>query len=129
MMLRIRQFARACSGRCPLCGRRWPRHGLVVLAPQCPTCQVRLDRGESDFFLGAYTINLFATLMITVLLVIAAIASRLPLGVWMTGIVAVLASAFAAGFYPISKLLWLAIDVQFRNPIERDFDPDQDSGW
>ena len=121
MNTRARHFARALRLRCPLCGTRWPRIGLVLLARQCPTCDLDLERHEHDYFLGAYTLNLFATLLVTVAIVFANVFwSRYPTPLrYGASIVAI--AAFALWFYPCSKLLWLAVDVQFRTPEEKDF--------
>lgn len=120
---RARQLARALAGRCPLCGARWPRRGHR-LAPQCPTCQVRLARNEHDAFLGAYTLNLFATLLTAVLVAVANVRwNHLPAlpRVLASGVVI---AGVAWVFHPWSKLLWLFLDAQFRPPVERDFEDD-----
>ena len=48
---------RALRLRCPNCGsgdlfRRW-----VHMKEACPGCGLLLDRGERDYFIGAYTLN------------------------------------------------------------------------
>jgi uncharacterized protein (DUF983 family) len=119
---RLRQLGRALAMRCPLCGARWPRRAWLMLAKTCPTCQVSLARNEHDAFLGAYTLNLFATLMVAVLVTMANVRWQ---GAPLTARVALSALAiggFALAFYPLSQLLWLCIDAQFRPPVERDFD-------
>jgi hypothetical protein len=107
-----------------LCGKPWPwpRHAPWRPATQCPNCHLYLERREHDSFLGSYTINLMATLLFTVALAVAnAALPRVPAwlrdGVMFAGIV-----LFAVAFHPISKLLWLAVDMNFRPPLERDFD-------
>lgn len=125
--LRARQFARAVLGRCPLCGTPWRRVGWVGLVSQCGTCHVHLERHEMDSFLGAYTLNLFATLMVSVLVTIANVLWLDAPAPWRYGLGFVAIVGFAIGFYPISKLLWLAFDVQFRPPAERDFEDPEDA--
>lgn len=126
MSHRLRWFLRASRLRCPLCGRPWPRRGRLVLAPRCPTCDLHLERRELDFFLGGYTVSLFATLIFVVLL--AAAHARWPVlrpplrDLLLIGAI----TGFAVWFYPLGKLLWLAVDLQFRPPLERDFDADVD---
>ena len=122
MIRRARQVVRALRQRCPLCGAAWPRTGVTGLGPQCRRCQVYFERHENDSFLGAYTINLFATLLVTVLVVVANARWHDVPAAWRYGVSAVTIVAFAFGFYRRSKLLWLAVDVQFRRPEERDFD-------
>jgi hypothetical protein len=109
-----------------LWGKPWPRRGHLVLAARCPTCDLHLERRELDFFLGAYTLSLFATLILVVGL--AAANARWPVvRPPLRDLLLVIAvSAFAVGFYPFGKLLWLAVDLQFRPPLERDFDDEVD---
>lgn len=121
-MRRARQFLRPLVLRCPLCGKPWPRVGRLTLAPQCPVCQVYLERHEHDFFLGSYTINLFGTLVVAALAAFA-IGRWIPWPIMLRyAASAVVIVAFALWFYPRSKLLWLAVDALFRPPEEKDFD-------
>lgn len=112
----VRHLARGATLRCPNCGsgglfRRW-----VVMEPSCPGCHLKLDRGEADYFLGAYTINFVAA---ELLIVIGA-----GLGIWwmwpdvswdwiMWGLI-LLMIPIPILFYPFAKTLWLAIDLTFR---------------
>ena len=114
--------------RCPLCGLPWPRRGRTGLAPQCARCDLFLERRENDFFLGSYTLNLFATLFVAVMIALAiAFAPQVPAavryGVGLAGI-----AAFAVWFYPVSKMLWLVVDLQFRPAIEKDFSKEPSDG-
>jgi uncharacterized protein (DUF983 family) len=122
MIRRARQFVRAVRLRCPLCGTRWPRPGAIRFVRQCPVCDLDLERHEHDFFLGAYTLNLFATLLVTVAIVFANVFwSGVPMPLrYGASLLAI--AGFAFWFYPCSKLLWLAVDLQFRNAEEKDFD-------
>ena len=122
MIRRARQVIRALRQRCPLCGEPWLRTGVAGLGPQCRRCQVYLERHENDSFLGAYTINLFATLLVTVLVVVANARWHDVPGLWRYAVSVPAIAAFAFWFYRRSKLLWLAVDVQLRRPEERDFD-------
>lgn len=119
---RARWFLRAIRSRCPLCGRAWPRPAAWRLAAQCPHCDLFLERREHDSFLGGYTIHLMTTLLFTVAVVVVnAGLPRVP-GAVRDGVMFLAIAAFAVAFHPISKLLWLAVDMQFRPPHERDFD-------
>lgn len=118
---RLRQLSRALRLRCSLCGTPWPRQGWFRFAPQCPVCQLQLERNESDFFLGSYTMNLFSTLMFAVLLTALNVRwQHLPGPIRLGGSMLAIA-LFALVFYPISKMLWLVADLQFRPPVEKDF--------
>ena len=82
----------------------------------CPRCHLKLDRGEADYFLGAYTINFVAA---EILIVVGA-----GLGIWwmwpdvawdgiLWGLI-LLMIPVPILFYPFAKTLWLAIDLTFR---------------
>ena len=122
-MLRIaRWYLRALILKCPLCGHLWPRRRWVELAPQCPHCDLYLERRENDFFLGAYTVSLLATLTLAMIgSWTIARAMHAPSWVHETILIALIV-IFALGFYPFGKLLWLATDLLVRPPLEKDFD-------
>jgi len=56
----LRLLGRALLLRCPNCGARHIFTGFFDLKKRCPNCGMLLERGESDYFLGAYTVNLIA---------------------------------------------------------------------
>jgi uncharacterized protein (DUF983 family) len=102
--------------RCPHCGNRGILDGWFKLEHRCPTCGLVLDRGESDYFLGAYLVNLVAVeLILTAIMVIIGVATA-PDVPWTFlmwgGIVFALVAAIAC--YPLTKVLWLAFDVMLR---------------
>jgi len=112
---------RAGTLRCPRCGRALPRRRLIDLAAYCPACRLKLDRGEPDYFLGAYSINLMFALVAAAGLAVAAVTFRLPS--WSVyGVGLPMVAALAIGFHPVSRLLWLAFDLQFRPATDRDFE-------
>lgn len=89
----------------------------------CPTCGQVLERGESsDFWIGAYTINLVVAE--TMAIVIAAVLwltlwPRLSFNV-LWGASMLLAVVMPIVFYPFSRDLWLAWDLYFRPHEEGD---------
>src|ERR1051325_6583790 len=58
---------RALLLHCPNCGARHIFTGFFDLKERCPNCGMMLGRGESDYFLGAYTVNLIAVEMLLAL--------------------------------------------------------------
>lgn len=92
--------------------------------PACPTCGIRLDRGEADFFIGAYTLNLIAAELLVVfggLLVLGLTWPDVPWNLLTYGLAALMVGAPVA-LYPVSRQLWLATDLIFRPPEASDFE-------
>lgn len=115
-----RMVARALVRRCPRCGagrlfRRWFR-----MVERCPRCRLRFDRrAEEGSFLGAYVLNLgltegaLAAVLFGFIVVRAngdGDASLWPVFV-LGGLVAVV---LPLAFYPVSRTLWVAIDLVTR---------------
>ena len=108
--------------RCPHCGSRGIFQSWSKLAARCPQCRLVLDRGESDYFLGAYLVNLVAVeLVVTAVLVSVGLATRpdVPWTALMWGGVA-LALVAAIACYPVTKSIWLAFDVILRPVTEEE---------
>lgn len=107
---------RALVRRCPWCGGRGVFDGWFHTKPVCPHCGLRFDRGEGDFFYGAYMFNLIAAELIFVALLIVVVVATWPNTPWTaltwgSIVVAVVAPIFT---YPIAKQVWLAFDLAFR---------------
>ena len=112
----LRIVWRGARLRCPNCGGGGILDGWFKLKHRCPTCGLVLDRGESDYFLGAYTVNLVAVeLLVTGVLVAVGLATA-PDVPWtlLTWGGAALAVVVAIACYPLTKVLWLAFDVILR---------------
>lgn len=82
----------------------------------CPGCQLILDRGEEDYFLGGYTVNFVVAELLIVLGGALSIVLTWPdvpwdLITWALILFMVLAPV---AFYPFAKTLWLAMDLIFR---------------
>lgn len=107
---------RAVRLRCPHCGGKGILRGWFALETRCPTCGLVLDRGESDYFLGAYLLNLVAVeLVLTFVLVAIGMltAPDVPWDALMYG-GAAFALVAAIACYPLTKVLWLGFDVVLR---------------
>lgn len=118
----LRILGRGLRLRCPYCGGRGIFASWSKLARRCPNCGLVLDRGESDYFLGAYLVNLVAVeLVVTAVLVAVGLATRpdVPWTALTWGGVA-LALVAAVGCYPFTKSLWLAFDVILRPVTEEE---------
>lgn len=112
---------RALRRRCPNCGagRMW--NGWLKLKPVCPVCGLKLDRGESDFWIGAYLFNLIAAELSFAVVFVAILLLTWPTPPWTLLTWGGAAGAVLAPilFYPYTHGLWLAFDLLFR-PDRRD---------
>jgi len=82
-----------------------------------------LERGEPDYFLGGYTLNLIAVealLAIGFLVVVLLTWPNPPWQALQYGGVA-LSVLGAVLCYPFAKTTWLAVDLMFRPPKREDF--------
>ncbi|HSJ06575.1 MAG TPA: DUF983 domain-containing protein [Longimicrobiales bacterium] len=89
----------------------------------CPACGLRLDRGEPDFFIGAYTVNLIVAELVAVGVAVGIGLATWPDVPWtaLTWGLAGLIILTPIVLYPVSKQLWLALDLLFQPPGESDF--------
>jgi len=119
------RFARACRRRCPNCGAGPVTVRWFQLAPACPGCGLRLDRGESDYFLGAVVFNMAFAEGLFAAGVMAVLLWTYPNPPWDALYYGGIAGMIVAPIvlYPYSKLCWLAFDLGFRPPRPQDFGP------
>ena len=118
-----RRLGRALVLQCPNCGGGSLFEGFFKMKPRCPTCGMLLDRGESDYFLGGYTLNLIAVEILLALGFLVVVILTWPNPPWdglMWGgvILSILGAVFC---YPFAKTTWLAVDLIFRPPHREDF--------
>jgi uncharacterized protein (DUF983 family) len=120
----LRLVGRALRLRCPNCGRGRVLAGYFRLRHHCLACGLRFERGERDYWLGAYLLNLVAAELVFALVLVAWLLASWPDVPWDR-----LEYVCAAGvvlapivLYPVSKLLWLALDVAFRPPAAGDIE-------
>ncbi len=118
-----RMIARGLLRRCPLCGGRGLFRHWVEARDACPRCQLKLNRGEADFFLGAYTFNFLAVELLLVGFLLLAVLLTWPDVPWRAllwiGVPLVVLTPIV--FYPVSRTLWLAVDLTLRPPTPLDF--------
>lgn len=82
-----------------------------------------LERGESDYFLGGYTLNLIAVEILLALAFLIVVIVTWPSPPWdglMYGGV-ILSILGAVLCYPFAKTTWLAVDLIFRPTHREDF--------
>ena len=86
------------------------------MRPLCPTCGLPLDRGESDYFYGAYMLNFVAAELVAIGVFAIALIITWPTPPWtaLTDGTVALAIIAPIALYPTTKALWLAVDLMFR---------------
>jgi len=113
-----RLFGRALRLCCPVCGGHPILLSWFTVAPSCPVCGFHLDRDEPGYWLGSYTVNLFATEGVWLgyfALGLVLTWPEVPWSVLLWGGVAV-AVVTPVLLLPFTKTLYLAIDLAFRPP-------------
>ena len=118
-----RQLGRALLLRCPNCGHGGLFTGFFKVKERCPNCGILLERGEADYFIGAYTLNLIAVEMLLALGFVIVVYATRPNPPWDAleygGVVLSILGAVLC--YPFAKTIWLAVDLIFRPPHREDF--------
>jgi len=102
--------------RCPACGERRVRRTYFDFAEACPSCGLRFDRGEHDYWIGGFMLNFVVGELIAVAFFLGAIVLMWPDVPWRwvlygSIVPAALGPALA---YPFSRNLWFALDLVFR---------------
>ena len=111
-----RLIARAVRRRCPRCGAGGVWSSFFRTRAECPQCGLNVERGESDYFYGAYLLNFVAAELVPVIVFVVALIATWPSPPWnlLTAVTVVLAIVAPILLYPTTKALWLALDLLFR---------------
>lgn len=109
-------LGRALRLRCPNCGAGNPFASWGRLRKRCLECGLWLERGEGDYYLGAYMVALLfvETLFAVGFVVVLVVTWPDPPWDWIQWGGAVLLGSGVIISYPFSKTIWLAIDLVFR---------------
>ncbi len=109
-------LGRALRLRCPNCGGKPIFESFGKLRKRCPECGLWLERGEGDYYLGAYMVALFFVETLFALGFVAVLLITWPDPPWDAiqwgGALVLTAGVIAC--YPFSKTIWLAVDLMFR---------------
>lgn len=98
--------------------RRWLKQ-----EPRCSHCGLIFDRGEHDYFIGAYLVNLIVAELAVVAGMLLGLYLTWPDVPWRTLKWVLLPFVVITPLitYPFSKSLWLAIDLIYRPAEPGDF--------
>src|SRR3954469_13718732 len=103
---------RAVRRRCPNCGWHDVFTSYFTLKDRCPSCGMMLERGEGDYFLGAYALNLVGVEIVLAPAFVIVMVVPWPNPPWNAlqygG--AALAVVVPIVCYPFTKTIWLALD-------------------
>lgn len=120
----MKEVRRALRLRCPNCGAGRLLISWLKIRKRCDRCGLLFDRGERDYFIGAYTINLIVAELIVVAAILLGMVLSWPDVPWNLLMYALIPLALLAPIltFPYSRALWLAIDLHFRPPEAADFE-------
>jgi len=102
--------------RCPHCGRGAVLTGLFSMHQRCPVCGFVFNRGNPAYFSGAIFINYLlgaGASLVALLLVLLVTWPKVPWNV-LTWAGPPGAVVIVLLFYPVSKMILLAVDVRMR---------------
>jgi len=114
-------LTRAVRRRCPLCGFKPVFDGWFALKARCPSCNFSFER-EEGYWVGALIANIAVAEGLFGLLLVLGIALTYPDTPWTALTVAgvFVMVGLPIIFYPLSKMLWLWLDLSFIHPIDAD---------
>ena len=118
-----RLIGRALCLGCPLCGRGRMFSTWFTVRERCESCAFRFQRGESDYFIGAYTLHLIVAELIVVAIMLVWMIVTWPNVPWDGMVWGILGLSIVGitATYPFSRSLWLAVDLLFRPAAADDF--------
>jgi uncharacterized protein (DUF983 family) len=114
-----RLLARALRRRCPRCGHKEVFNGYYRLVDRCPWCQ-HLYAREPGYWVGAIIVNLAVTEVLFGVFFVGGIFATAPEVQWLPLLVigAVTNVLVPLLFFPLSKTVWVALDLYFNPPVE-----------
>ncbi|MFN2490398.1 MAG: DUF983 domain-containing protein [Actinomycetota bacterium] len=100
--------------RCPVCGLGKPFTGWFRMMHECPHCGHRYER-EDGYWVSAMIVNTAVTEAIFAILFIGVLAASLPEVDWVALLIVGAVTNVVAPviFYPLSKTVWVALDLHF----------------
>jgi uncharacterized protein (DUF983 family) len=116
---------RALRLACPLCGRGNLFVSWFRLRDTCPHCGLRTQRNEeSDYWVGGWMINFIIAELIVAIAIALLVWILWPDVPWNGVLYGTAAAAIISPLltWPVSRTLWLGIDLAFRPAEAADFE-------
>ena len=108
----VKLLIRGLFGRCPICGGGSLFARRFQMKSRCPNCNYDFER-EEGWWIGAIIMNTAAAFVLFGLYFPLSLILTWPDVPWtlLTVIGVLIMGIFPVIFYPISKTLWLAVDI------------------
>jgi uncharacterized protein (DUF983 family) len=118
---RLAMLRHALRRRCPVCGAPGIFQGWFTLRPRCPRCNFSFER-EEGYWVGALIANIAVAELLFAAVFLGGVVFTWPDVPWLPlGILGVVAMVvLPVAFYPLSKTLWLWVDLAFLHPLDAD---------
>jgi uncharacterized protein (DUF983 family) len=112
----LRLLGRVVRLRCPHCGRGRVLSGFAGIRERCSTCGFHYERSDDNYFMGAMFFNFMMGTTLFAIVLFAIIAFSGPNIPWDTlqWAIPVALGFCMVALYPVSKIVWLAVDVMVR---------------
>lgn len=112
-MVALRRLVRL---RCPHCGNGRTLHWRGSILARCPACNLRYERSDENYFAGAMFFGLLFGEFIFAIAFLILVVSMWPNVPWdtLTWAIPVSMIAVLIVWIPISRVVWLSIDVMVR---------------
>ena len=116
-MERLKRVGRGALRRCPRCGHRDVFTGYFSLRHHCPSCGFLFER-EEGYWVGAMIVNIAVTEAAFAAVFLGGMLATWPDVPWTALLVAglVVNGLLPIVFYPLSKTIWLGVDLYFNPP-------------
>lgn len=114
-------FWRAVRRHCPVCGANDIFSGWFTLRNRCPQCNFSFER-EEGYWTGGLIANIAFAEALFGLIFIGTIVGTYPDVPWNALMIGgpLLMIGLPIVFYPLSKTLWLWVDLAFIHPLDAD---------
>ena len=114
-----RLLVRALRRRCPRCGQAGIFGSYYRLGDRCPRCK-HLYAREPGYWVGAIIVNMAVTEVLFGLFFVGGIFATAPDVQWLPLLVigAVTNVMVPVLFFPLSKTVWIALDLYFNPSVE-----------